>query len=69
MSGKSEFIAMSKKYRLNPVLLEAIFHYRVRGYNNVEIADVTGINKNTVNKYVTSLKLFSDGEIQLLIYY
>lgn len=65
----SEFLAMCKKHRLQPVLLETIFHYRVRGYNNVEISDKTGINKNTVNKYVLKLKQFSDEEIQLLIYY
>ena len=58
---------MSKKYQLNPVLLETIFHFRIRGYNNVEIADKTGINKNTVNKYVLMLKQFSDEDIQLLI--
>ncbi len=63
----SEFLALCKKYRLKPVLLETIFHYRVRGYNNVEISGRTGINKNTLNKYVTALTRFSDEEIDLIM--
>ncbi|PAV10340.1 MULTISPECIES: hypothetical protein [Methanocorpusculum] len=69
MSEKSEFVAMCKKYGLNPVLLKNVFGLWIRGYNNVEISDKTRINKNTVNKYVLKLKQFSDEDIQLLIYY
>jgi Fic family protein len=65
----SEFLAMCKKHRLNPVLLKNVFGLRIRGYNNVEISEKTGINKNTVNKYILKLKQFSDEDIQLLINY
>jgi len=67
MSEKSEFVTMCKKHRLNPVLLKNIIHLRIRGYDNLEIAERTGINKNTVNKYVQALKRFSDEDIELLI--
>jgi len=69
MSEKSDFVAMCKKHGLNPVLLKNVFGLRIRGYNNVEISDKTGINKNTVNKYVNALKRFRDDEIELLMKY
>lgn len=53
--ANSKFIQLSKKYGLNPTLLKEIMVLRNKGYNNVQIAEHTGINKNTVNKYVNAL--------------
>ena len=37
-------------------LMDMILYWRVRGYNNTEIQNITGISRITINKYVTWLK-------------
>lgn len=64
MSENSGFIAIAKKYRLNPVLLREIILFRAKGYDNLSISAVTGINKNTVNKYVHVLRSFSEADLE-----
>ena len=53
--ANQKYIQLSKKYGLNPALLKEIVILRNEGYNNLNISERTGINKNTVNKYVNAL--------------
>ena len=46
------FIALARKYNLNPLYLNQIILLRNHGYNNTEIAEKTGISRVTVNNYV-----------------
>lgn len=55
IQANEQFIRISKKYGLNPVILKEILMLRNQGYNNAQIAERTGINRNTVNKYVSAL--------------
>lgn len=52
----AEFARRAKERGFNPVYLKEIIHYRNLGYNNSEIAEVTGISRSTVNDYVQRLK-------------
>lgn len=52
---------------LNRFYFIPIFCERIRGLNNIEISVKLGISKNTVNKYVESLRDFSDYELSAVL--
>ena len=55
-----------KSYGLSPVFFKQIFMARCRGLSNIAIAEHTGINKNTVNKYVATLRKMSQSDVLFL---
>jgi len=66
-------VGLAKKYGLNPIILREIILLRNQGYNNSEIANRVGISRQTVAKYLETLKtmekedLFNSVMITLLI--
>ena len=65
--ANEKFIQIAKKYKLNPTLLKEVMLLRNKGYNNLQISEQTGINKNTVNKYVTVLGKMDNNDIMTLL--
>lgn len=65
--ANEKFIQISKKYKLNPALLKDIMLLRNKGYNNIQIAEQTGINKNTINKYVAALGEMENNDLMTLL--
>ncbi|MDE4908196.1 helix-turn-helix domain-containing protein [Methanogenium marinum] len=65
--ANEQFIRLSKKYGLNPVMLKEILMLRNKGFNNAQIAQHTGINRNTVNKYVSALNEMQTEDLLALI--
>lgn len=51
-----EFVELAKKLGFNPTFLKEIIRMRGFGYNNTEIANMTGISRVTVNNYIEKLK-------------
>jgi len=68
-SNNKIVIDISKEYRLRPVLFREILILRSRGFSNKEIAKKTGLNRNTVNKYVKTLKYIPKERVISLCYY
>lgn len=50
------FATLAKEQGFNPVYLKEIIRLRNQGYNNTDIANMTGISRTTVNKYVQRLE-------------
>jgi len=65
--ANEKFIQISKKYKLNPALLKDIMLLRNKGYNNLQISEQTGINKNTINKYVAALGEMENNDLMTLL--
>lgn len=62
------FSEISCKYGLNPTILKTIMEARNCGYNNVEIATMVQLNKNTVGKYIRALRKFNDDDVKTLLF-
>lgn len=66
--ANQKVVEISKRYGLNPTLLKEIMLLRNKGLNNISISEKTGINKNTVNKYVNALGEMENNDfIELLL--
>lgn len=59
---------IAKEHGLKPVFLKDIIYYRSRGKNNVEITRFTGLDRNTVNKYVNELRSMNQNECSVLLF-
>lgn len=51
-----EYVDLAKKHGFNPVYLKEIVRLRNMGYNNTQIAELTGISRTTVNEYVQQIR-------------
>jgi orotate phosphoribosyltransferase-like protein len=62
------YVEVAKRHGFNPVLLKEIVRLRNIGYNNTEIAQMLGISRNTVTKYLEKLKKTENKEVfELLV--
>ncbi len=52
----SQFVEIAKKLGLNPAFLKEIIRFRSLGYNNTEIARMSGISRVTINHYLSQVK-------------
>lgn len=50
------FNTIARNHGFNPVLLLEVIVLNARGYNNVEIAEMLGISRNTVSSYMRKLR-------------
>ena len=63
------FNTLARRYGFNPLVLKEIIILNARGYNNLEIANMLGISRNTVAKYLKKLKyLDSPDFIRLVLF-
>jgi len=51
-----QFNELCEGLDIRPILMIGIIRYHIRGYNKLEISKYTGINRNTVAKYIDKLK-------------
>ncbi len=63
------FIALAKRYGFNPLVLKEVIILNNRGYNNLEIAEMLGISRNTVSSYLKKLKNMESPDFMRLILY
>jgi DNA-binding NarL/FixJ family response regulator len=63
------FNALAKRYSLNPLILKEIIILNNRGYSNKEIAEMTGVSRNTVASYLRKLKDMEAPDFMKLILY
>ena len=59
---------IARKYHLDAGILKDVILYRGRGMTNYEVADLAGINRNTINKYVQELGEMEEFDIYELLY-
>jgi len=52
----AQFVEIANTVGLNPAFLKDILRLRSLGYNNTEIAQLSGISRVTVNHYLDELK-------------
>jgi len=62
-----KIVEIARRYNLNPGMLRDILIHRNRGMNNAQIADVMGINRNTVNKYINALNKMNQNDLLSLL--
>lgn len=62
-----KIVGIARKYGLNPGMLRDIVILRNRGMNNAQIANHMGINRNTVNKYVSALNEMDQNDLVELL--
>lgn len=62
-----DFFGVARMHRLNPVYLKEIAYLRTRGLDNTLIAKQAGFNRNTVCKYVKSLRFMDKDEINIIL--
>lgn len=55
------------KYNLDLGKLKSVILNRARGMSNYEVADLAGINRNTINKYVNALGEMEEREVYELL--
>ena len=61
------FVQLAKKHSMNPVLLREIIDLRNRGLNYSQIAERTGISRETVASYLQKLGAMDKRDKWLLI--
>jgi len=57
------FVELAKKHNMNPVWLREIIELRNRGFNYSQIAERTGISRETVANYLQKFELWIDGTL------
>jgi hypothetical protein len=62
-----KFVELAKKYGMNPVWLREIIDLRNRGFNYSQIAEYTGISRETVANYLQKLGSMERRDKWLLI--
>ena len=65
----SLFNTLAKRHGFNPVVLKEIIILNNRGYNNLEIAEMLGISRNTVGSYLKKLKGMDAPDFMRLVLY
>jgi len=63
------FNTLAKRNGFNPVVLKEIIILNARGYNNLEIAEMLGISRNTVASYLKKLKKMDSPDFMRLTLY
>lgn len=54
---------------LNLSLLRSLFKVRMRGYNNTKIAELLGVHRVTIQRYVETLRNLRESEFEQLYNY
>lgn len=62
-----DFIRTARAYKISPLFLKEISYQRIKGRNNLSIAKITGLSRNTVNKYVRVLNSMNQIEIKIVL--
>jgi len=63
------FNTLALVYGFKPLMLKEIIILNARGYNNIEIAKMLGISRNTVSKYLSKLKYIDSPDFIRLVLY
>lgn len=61
------FNALARRYGFNPLVLKEVIILNARGYTNLEIANMLGISRNTVAKYLKKLKAMESPDFIRLV--
>ncbi len=63
------FNTLAKRYGFKPIMLKEIIILNARGYNNLEIAEMLGISRNTVSTYLKKIKKMESPDFMRIILY
>ena len=61
------YVRFSKHYGFKPPLLKEVVFLRSKGFSNLEIAQETGISRNTVSSYLEKLRGMEDEQMAELM--
>jgi DNA-binding NarL/FixJ family response regulator len=67
MDVQRVYIRISKSHGFKPPILKEIVFLRGRGFNNLEIAEETGISRNTVASYIEKMREMQETEVAELM--
>ena len=67
MNVQRIYIRISKSHGFKPPVLKEIVFLRGRGLNNLEIAEETGISRNTVATYIEKMRQMQGEEVAELM--
>lgn len=66
---KEEVEQICKKNSFNMSLLKSLFTFRMKGFNNLEIAQKMGIHRVTVQRYTAKLQKLKESEFKKIYKY
>lgn len=61
------YVRVSKQYGFKPPILKEIVFLRSKGFSNLEIAEETGVSRNTVSSYLEKLRGIEDEQMAELM--
>lgn len=67
MEFERVYVRIAKREGFKPPLLKEIIFFRGKGLNNLEIAEETGISRNTVHNYMEKMRRLQDEEVAELM--
>ena len=69
LKGKQEVEDLCAKSSLNIELLKNFFMWRMKGFNNKEVAQKIGVHRVTVQRYAATLQKLKESEFRMLAEY
>lgn len=65
---REQHVKLCKKYGLNPSFLRQVALLNSKGHNHTAIASISGINRQTVSKYLAIFRSMPQEDFRRLLY-